>query len=689
MGAEARNEFGMQSPVQMGLRVTNEYASSALADMAHAEPLERRYEPRSDELRKLYREEGQAKRRMDARPGLWIAVAIYLLFSATDLLLIPDVALYTIMARFAVGMTALLTLEAQLRRGVATEWIDVTCAAAIIFGYIGWLSPAVLGADKESVSYYMVFGTIFMMSANLFFTFKFSLSIVTSSIILVILYIVNYFVPSTLTYKMVFGTFYISCFTFTSYVNWKLNEERYNVFLNALEAKIQHKEATERGQALLSLSRTDPLTGLENRRAIDEKLRDYWSDWQRHGSVFVAILIDVDFFKRFNDYYGHQEGDRCLILVANALAEMIKQHNGSIGRYGGEEFIVLARMEKREQVAGLAEAIRSTVENLALPHQQRRDGTSVVTVSVGAAFTRPQTGAKLEKIIHEADRALYLAKAGGRNCTWLFDPNDPQSSDESENIAALLKIAIGQDLVSLVYQPIQNVASGRVEAVEALMRLKMLDGTSVPPSLFIPVAERTGAVLELGRWAIRTVCTELLADDHVRVVSVNVSPIQLKTPGFAASVATILSETGIAGSRLALEITEGLEMEMHSDILRCISDLKLLGVRVWLDDFGTGFAGLSWLRLIDFDTVKIDRSFLHDCGTPRGKAMLQDIIALVRNRGHKILIEGVETDEQLALIREFDIDKIQGFHVGRPAPAANFRTKPATYKRTLSIVKSA
>ncbi|TJX05936.1 MAG: GGDEF and EAL domain-containing protein, partial [Mesorhizobium sp.] len=561
--------------------------------------------------------------------------------------------------------------------------------AAIIFGYVGWLSPAVMGADKETVSYYMVFGTIFMISANLFFTFKFSLSIVTSSIILAILYIVNYFVPSTLTYKMVFGTFYISCFTFTSYVNWKLNEERYNVFLNALEAKIQHKEATERGQALLNLSRTDPLTGLENRRAIDEKLRDYWNEWQRHGSGFVAILIDVDFFKRFNDYYGHQEGDRCLILVANALAEMIKQHNGSIGRYGGEEFIVLARMERREQVAGLAEAIRSTVENLALPHQQRRDGTSVVTVSVGAAFTRAQTGAKLEKIIHEADRALYLAKAGGRNCTWLFDPNDPQSSDVSENIAALLKIAIGQDLVSLVYQPIQNVASGRVEAVEALMRLKMLDGTSVPPSLFIPVAERTGAVLELGRWAIRTVCTELLADDHVRVVSVNVSPIQLKTPGFAASVATILSETGVAGSRLALEITEGLEMEMHSDILRCISDLKLLGVRVWLDDFGTGFAGLSWLRLIDFDTVKIDRSFLHDCDTARGKAMLQDIIALVRNRGHKILIEGVETDEQLALIRELDIDKIQGFHVGRPAPAANFRTRPATYKRTLSIVKSA
>ncbi|MEI9400806.1 GGDEF and EAL domain-containing protein [Mesorhizobium argentiipisi] len=657
--------------------------------MAHVEPYEPRYEPGPDELRVLYRAEAQAKRRTEARPGLWMAVAIYLMFSATDLLLIPDVAAYTIIARFFVGITALLILEEQLRRGVATEWLDLTCAGAIIFGYIGWLCPAFTGADKESVAYYMVFGTIFMMSANLFFTFSFKLSIVTSTIIMFILYVVNYFLPATLTYKMVFGTFYVSCFTFTSYVNWKLNGERYNVFLNALEAKIQHREATERGKALLRLSRTDPLTGLENRRAIDEKLREYWSDWQRLGNGFAAILIDVDFFKKFNDCYGHQEGDRCLIHVANALSDLIKQYDGSIGRYGGEEFIVLTRMDKKERVAELAEAICLTVESLALTHELRRDGISVVTASVGAALTRVQAGAKLEKIIHEADRALYLAKAGGRNCARLFDPTDPQSSDESENIAALLKIAIGQNLVSLVYQPIQDVASGKVDAAEALMRLKMLDGTLVPPSLFIPVAERTGAILELGRWVIRSVCAELLADDHIGVVSVNVSPIQLKTPGFATSVAGILGETGVAGSRLAFEITEGLEMEMHSDVLRCISDLKVLGINIWLDDFGTGFAGLSWLRLIDFDTVKIDRSFLHACGTQKGMAMLQDIVALVRNRGPKILVEGVETDEQMALMREFGIDKVQGYRVGRPAAAGSFQAKRTTQKRAFTVLKSA
>ncbi|MEK1931414.1 MAG: GGDEF and EAL domain-containing protein [Pararhizobium sp.] len=650
----------------------------------HTEPLR----PASAELRALYREEGQSTRRQATRQGMWIAVAAYLLFSITDILLVPDVALYTIAARFAVGIVAIAALEIQVRLNISANAIDATSAAAVILAYAGWLCTAMMTSNIQSISYYMVFGAIFMMSVNLFFSFHFRLSVVASVVILLIfLAALLSFPPMDPTYKLAFGTFCVSCFVFTSYVNWKLNRERYKVFLNALEAKVQHNEASERGKALLRLSNTDPLTGLANRRAIDQRLRYYWDDWQKSGSNFAAILIDVDFFKRYNDCYGHQEGDRCLILVANALEASISPYGGSIGRYGGEEFIVLARLDTGERVADLAEAIRRTVEDLALAHGQRRDGTSIVTVSVGASFTRNQTGTKLEKIIHEADRALYAAKASGRNCVRLFDPNDPQSSDESENVAALLKIAIDQKLLSLVYQPIRNVGSGRVEAVEALMRLRMLDGTAVTPSLFIPVAERTGAILELGRWAIRTVCRELLMDDHVPVVSVNVSPIQLKAPGFAASVAAILGETGVAGGRLALEITEGLEMEMHSDILRCISDLKTLGIKIWLDDFGTGFAGLSWLRLIDFDTVKIDRSFLHDCGTSRGKAMLQDIIGLVRNRGHKILVEGVENDEQLRFMKECRIDQVQGFHVGRPAPANNFTAPPPADPRTVQLVR--
>lgn len=658
------------------------YAVSAVGGLAPMEPpIQAQALPEAAALRALFHEESQTARRTAARPGLYIAVIIYLLFSIADVLLVPDVASHTVAARLAVGVTALVTLEILLHFHAATKWLDVTCAGAIILGYVGWLVPTAASANQESVSYYMVFGTIFMMSANLFFTFGFRFSVATSTVILFILYAVNYFMPSTLTYKLVFGAFYISCFVFTSYINWKLNRERFNVFLNALEARNQHREATERGKALLKLSRTDPLTGLENRRAVDERLRDLWSGWQRQGDTFAVLLIDVDFFKRFNDYYGHQKGDRCLMEVADSLRRLVERRNASIGRYGGEEFIVLAQLTGLDDVVALSEEIRRTVEALEITHNERRDGTQVVTVSIGAAFTRDEAGTKLERIIQEADRALYLAKADGRNCVHLFDPNDPQTSDESENVAALLKIAIERDLVSLVFQPIATVRTGKIEAMEALMRLTMPDGTAVPPSLFIPVAERTGMILELGRWAIRTACRELLSNENIRTISVNVSPVQLKAPGFAASVAAALGEAGVTGDRLALEITEGLEMEMHSDVLRCISDLKLLGIKVWLDDFGTGFAGLSWLRLIDFDTVKIDRSFLHDCVSPRGQAMFQDIVGLLRNRGPKILVEGVEDEAQLDLLRRLDIDEAQGFHVGRPAQAESVRLLFAAPKR--------
>jgi diguanylate cyclase (GGDEF)-like protein len=624
-------------------------------------------------MRDDFQAERDAARRIADRQGIWSSFLMYMLFSATDVLLVPDVAVYTIAARFAVGLVMLPIFEWQFRKGAPADRLDAICATGFIVAYVAWLIPAITTEMHQNFSYYMIFGAIFMVGANLFFSFRFSLSLAASSIVLLVFFVALSVFPASTGYRLAFGTFYLSCFVFTSYINWNLNKERHNVFLNALEARIQQSEAAERGRALLRLSNTDPLTGLENRRSVDARLRSYWQDWLKAGASFSAILIDVDFFKKFNDYYGHQEGDRCLIIVANALTELVVSYDASIGRYGGEEFIVLAPTGDEARVLELASAICKTIEALAIKHEQRRDGMNVITVSVGAAYARNQTGAKLEKIIHEADRALYVAKANGRNCARVFDPADPQSSDDSENIAALLRIAVERDILSLVYQPIQNVVTGRTDGVEALMRLKMLDGTSVPPSLFIPVAERTGAILELGLWVIRTVCKEMLVDNHVQIVSVNVSPIQLQTPGFAASVAAILMETGVPGNRLAFEITEGLEMEMHSKLLRCISDLKLLGVKIWLDDFGTGFAGLSWLRLIDFDTVKIDRSFLHDCATPQGRSMLRDIVALVRNRGHRIIVEGVETDEQFALMREFKIEHVQGFHIARPASAADFR----------------
>ncbi|MES5097806.1 GGDEF and EAL domain-containing protein [Agrobacterium sp. BA1120] len=643
----------------------------------------------ADTMRAIFLEEADTKRRLAIRRGLWASGPIYLMFSLTDFLLIPDVAVHTIFLRFVVGILALMTLEMQIRGAVKTDQMDLTCAAAVVSSYIGWLLPAMMTSHVTNMSYYMVFGAIFMMGANLFFTFNFKLSLVASSLILGIYFVALSYFHEDIYYLIAFGTFYLTCFVFTSYVNLRLNRERYHVFLNAMEAKVQQREAEDRGRALLRLSNTDPLTGLENRRAIDERLRHLWDGWMESQRNFAVFLIDVDFFKKYNDFYGHQEGDRCLIQVAQTLQTSMARFDAVIGRYGGEEFIALASFRSAKDIEDIAETLRQTVEDLSLTHERRRDGTSIITVSVGASFTRPQPDPKLERIINEADRALYLAKANGRNTVKLFDPNDPHNSDDTENVAALLNIAIAQDLVSLVYQPIKNLSSDKIMGVEALMRLRLLDGTLVPPSIFIPIAERNGVIMDLGLWAIRTVCQQVLSCDKISVVSVNVSPIQLKSPGFATSVAAILGEVGVAGGRLALEITEGLEMDMNSDVLRCISDLKTLGVRIWLDDFGTGFAGLSWLRLIDFDTVKIDKSFLHDAHTPRGKVMLNDIIGLIRNRGHKILVEGVETAEQLELLKELRIDQVQGYYVGRPAPIDKFRLETTPYLPRTGLMRPA
>ncbi|MGV1952846.1 putative bifunctional diguanylate cyclase/phosphodiesterase [Agrobacterium vitis] len=635
---------------------------------------------RTAEVVKLYRDQTESERIAAARHGLWIAVIVYLMFSGMDYILIPDVASTLLISRFAVGALSLVILEAQIFIGPRANMIDLTCALALIIGYGGWLFPASMTDSVENFRYYMVFGAIFMMGANLFFGLYFLLSIITSaSVLALFLWVVTSVFGRETSYIIAFATFYVLCFVFTSYVNWRLNKERYHVFLNALEARKQHREAIERGKALLRLSNTDYLTGVENRRAIDQRLRDNWAEWQSSGTGFAAILVDVDFFKKYNDYYGHQAGDHCLVLVANALKTALLPFNASIGRYGGEEFIVLAPAASRDDVGLLAEMIRNTVEKMSLVHDQRKDGINVVTVSVGAAFTRPHFGPRLEKIITEADRALYSAKANGRNCVRLFDPNDPQSSDDSEHIAALLRVAVANNLVSLVYQPILNLTTGKIDAAEALMRLKLLDGTPVTPSVFIPIAERTGSILDLGLWTLRQACTEILVPGHAPVVSINVSPIQLKTRGFAAAVAEILIDTGVDGQHVAFEITEGINMDRQSDILRCIKDLENMGIRIWLDDFGTGFAGLSWLRLFNFDTVKIDRSFLHDSDTPKGRSMLRDIIALVRNRGHRILVEGIETEEQLELMRQFDIDHVQGFYIGRPATLDVFKSKPLNH----------
>lgn len=645
-----------------------------IAELIDTELGKRWNEQRSLMLSGLYHRQQDATQRKDARVAIWLAGALYVVFSITDIILINDIYFYTVVMRLFISIAYVFVIDLQLKRNYDLDLIDTQCAIGIFSGYAAWIWLSSYSEYGLSVSYYLTYGTIFMMISNLYFNFQFKLAALTSGLIVASFLIALFTIfPVSYEYTVCIGALYISSYALTLFVNWKLNEERYRVFLNSLHAEIRQKEASDRGAALLRLSTTDALTGLANRRATDDELRVLWEGWQSARQGFAVVLIDIDYFKRFNDHYGHQEGDRCLVAVAEAMARATSRHQCALGRFGGEEFIALIRCDSREHAGVVAEEVRCAVENLQVRHQQRPDHTGFVTVSVGAAFSGDVGGDKVERLVTEADRALYGAKASGRNRVRIFDRNEPRKVDEDGTIAELLRTAVAEGRVSLVYQPIREVRSGRIVAAEALMRLTTANGKPISPALFIPVAERTGAIMELGRWAIRTACRDMIGNDLVPLVSVNMSAMQLKAPGFALSVAAMLAETAIAPHRLALEVTEGLEIDNQPEIQNSIDEVRQLGVKVWLDDFGTGFAGLSCLRKIDFDAVKIDRSFLHASHTPKGAAMLRDIVGLLKNAGHAIVVEGIEDQEQLDFLQEQAVELVQGFYLGKPMPLAAFK----------------
>lgn len=625
-------------------------------------------------VRQLYETDRESWRRRSARIAAHVAGLVYVLFALTDFVLVRDVFLPNLLARLAIGSLFVLGTEGLFRRGTRSFLIEAHCASATVLAYVAWLQISDLSVYQTNMSYYAAYGVIFMTGQNVFFKFRFTVAALSSGMILVVSQIdlLNQRYVSA-EYAVAYSSLFASMYILTLYVNWRLNKERYLVFINSARAEIRQNEAVERGAALLRLSATDALTGLANRRAVDEELRAYWRDWQTQGTSFAVILVDVDYFKTYNDCYGHQEGDLCLVAVAEAMARVSASDGHMVGRFGGEEFIVIAPSRDREHVRQISEQIRNAVEDLRIAHEQRPDQFCVVTVSVGAAFSQDVSGTRVESLITGADRALYEAKRSNRNCVRVFDQDEADRLDNDESIADLLRTAESRGLVSLVYQPVVSAASGTIVGAEALMRLSSAGGKAVSPAVFIPLAERMGIIGKLGVWAIRTACQELLADNVVPLVSVNVSPVQLKAPGFALAVAQILGEIGVAPSRLAIEITESSQIEQEPEVLHTIQELRALGVGLWLDDFGTGFAGLSCVREIEFDFIKIDRSFLHATITPRGTEIFKSIIELVRSTGCSIIVEGIENEKQRLICVEQDVDLLQGYHLGRPASVQTLR----------------
>lgn len=618
-------------------------------------------------LTMLQKRDAEQNRKI-VRWGMWAAVVSYIAYGVLDEYLLPDVAGRLVLARALLGLTFLTLIEIGARRRSPLGVLHGVAASALVSGSVGWLLFALQTSHQSALSYFMVFGTVFVLGANLFFNFRFWLSALSSTTVTIVFVAATIFTleasPAT---KIIVSAFFINALVFSLYLSWRLASERYRTFLHALQAQIQEQVAVEKGRQLVEIANTDPLTGLKNRRAITHAFTKLCTEVLTKKVEVGVILIDVDFFKRFNDELGHHAGDNCLIKLARAFSDTAARNDGVAGRYGGEEFVILCRVRGLDHLREVTREFCSVVEKLRILHPNRDDALDIVTISAGASLTRPGRNTDLSILLQEADRALYASKFAGRGTFTIYD-RSIEAGRSGQNLAQLLKVAVARQLVSLVYQPIYDIASGQVLGHESLMRLRDFNGSSISPGVFIPVAERTGEIVDLGTWAVERACRDMVRNGLGSIVTVNVSAVQLKAPDFPLMIAEALGRNRLVPQKLALEITEGIDIVPEAQVLKNIGHLRDLGVQVWLDDFGTGFAGLTSLRRVEFDVVKIDRSFLHDCHTPQGQIMLQDMVTLLRNLGHRVLVEGVETEEQQTLLQRLGVHSMQGFLTGRPVP---------------------
>ena len=430
------------------------------------------------------------------------------------------------------------------------------------------------------------------------------------------------------------------------------------------------EEAQENERKLIHLAQHDSLTGLPNRLYLRTRLPALLQKLTERERGLVLIYLDVDQFKAFNDSRGHAFGDRMLQVVARRLRNVVGEHD-SVVRMGGDEFVLVLTMQPER------EAIEAAVGRLreALSEPLHIDGTDVMlTASMGIA-QHPQDGMDMDVLLKHADIALYLAKDAGRNCHRYFKANMEVRVSEDMALEQSLRHALGGSEFSMDYQPVVDLATNRVRSLEALLRWRHPDLGMVPPARFIPVAERSGMIVPLGEQALDTVLMQLRDWQAARVpcvpVAVNVSALQLERSDFAARVAERAAALGVEPRWLQFEITESALLREQERIVAQLSQLRELGCLVYIDDFGTGYSALSYLHRLPVDGLKIDRSFVVEMARNGGQsAIIAAIVKIARELRLHVVVEGVETAEQLMMLREYHCAAAQGFFFSKPIPVA-------------------
>lgn len=409
----------------------------------------------------------------------------------------------------------------------------------------------------------------------------------------------------------------------------------------------------------------DSLTGLPNRFQFRAKFQTAIEQFERQGGELSVLYVDLDLFKEVNDTLGHPVGDKLLREVAQRLVKSVDP-GAVVARFGGDEFVILLPPSSESDDHDIV--CRHLIGIVSEPYEI--DGNVIVIgASVGTA-TAPRDGVSADEILKNADMALYHAKADGRGCFRHFTVSMDEQAQRKRKIEIALRSAIANEELEVYYQPIVDVRMGRVNACEALLRWRDRTEGFIPPSVFIPIAEETGQIVEIGEWVLNRACRDAATwPDDIRV-AVNFSPLQFRRGDIVRTVKRALRNSGIMPNRLEIEVTETMVIQNAEAIMLAFQALTGLGVRLALDDFGTGYSSLSYLNRFPFHKIKIDRSFVNDLAEPKSLAVITAVKHLATDLGLSLVIEGVETEEQLETLFSHGVHEIQGYLFSEPKPLA-------------------
>ncbi len=423
-------------------------------------------------------------------------------------------------------------------------------------------------------------------------------------------------------------------------------------------------------QEITRLARFDSLTGLPNRAMMRQTLDEALRNAAHRQKGCALFMIDLDRFKNVNDTLGHPVGDALLRQVADRLKSVMGNH-GQVGRLGGDEF--QAVLPGSVDVGLLEFLARTLIEQVSRAYTI--EGHKVtIGASVGIVIGDPGR-ASADAMVRNADLALYAAKAAGRGKHRVYEPSMHSEAAERQLMENDLRQAVERGEFSVHYQPIVRAAGEEISGFESLVRWQHPTRGPISPAKFIPLAEEAGLIGKIGEWVLRTALEEAANwPDHVRV-AINLSPLQFNDPGVVAMVAKHLNDTGVRAERVELEITEGVFLAEGDSTDETFAGLKKLGVRLALDDFGTGYSSLGYLKKAPFDKIKIDQSFVRGAAssTNRNAAIIRAIVTLAETLGMDTCAEGVETHDDLQLIRELGVSMVQGYIFGKPGPAESAR----------------